>query len=76
MSPDILLTRSPDPPVRLCDLLAKKVAEGVQVYVLLYKEALPAMQKKHKSGQTRDYLRLLGCHVIRHGWFANQVRIP
>jgi hypothetical protein len=38
LNPDILLTRWPDPPVVLKDLLLQRASEGVEVFILVYKE--------------------------------------
>jgi phospholipase D1/2 len=40
LNPDVLLTRWPDPPLVLKDLLLQKANEGVDVFVLVYKEVV------------------------------------
>jgi phospholipase D1/2 len=66
-SPGVLLTRPPLPPLRLDQILQYKAEQGIQIYVLLYKEV-------EHIGQGNDSMkvkrRLEGLspniHVIRH----------
>lgn len=69
MNPSVLLTRYPDPPVVLKDLLFQKALEGVEVYVMLYKEASEMLQKKHRTNAIMQELMALhpNIQVVRHG---------
>ena len=51
LNPDFLLCRPPDAPVVLKDLLRAVALSGVEVYILLYKEASEALQKKHRTAK-------------------------
>ena len=65
----VLLTRHPDPPVRLCDLLKRKADEGVKIFVLIYREVSETLQKKHRTAAIQAELQELhptNIRVLRH----------
>ena len=71
--PPLLLKRAPDgAPASLEAALAARVAEGVDVYVLLYREFSESLQAKHRSGDHARSLRALSrdgrgrVYVLRH----------
>eukprot|EP00618_Florenciella_parvula_P013433 CAMPEP_0119509772 /NCGR_PEP_ID=MMETSP1344-20130328/28949_1 /TAXON_ID=236787 /ORGANISM="Florenciella parvula, Strain CCMP2471" /LENGTH=476 /DNA_ID=CAMNT_0007546633 /DNA_START=27 /DNA_END=1453 /DNA_ORIENTATION=- len=69
MNPEVLLTRHPDPPVRLCDLLKRKADEGVKIFVLIYREVSETLQKKHRTAAIQAELQELhptNIRVLRH----------
>jgi hypothetical protein len=47
VSPTLLLTRPPDMPIRLDQLLKLKANEGVKIYIMLYKEVLVSRLYTH-----------------------------
>ena len=66
-SPQCLLTRPPLPPLRLDQLLKYKADQGVQIYILLYKEVENIGQGNDSSGVKRHFAQLSpNIHVIRH----------
>ena len=68
-TPRVLLTRPPLPPLRLDQILAYKAAQGVKVYVLLYKEVEMSGQG-NDSAPAKQYLEALSPEgniiVVRH----------
>eukprot|EP00981_Chlorochromonas_danica_P012554 scaffold5146_cov164-Ochromonas_danica.AAC.3 len=68
MSPHVLLTRPPLPPLRLDQLLKYKADQGVQIYVLLYKEVEHIGQGNDslKVKQKLESLHESNIHCIRH----------
>jgi hypothetical protein len=69
MNPNVLLTRYPDQPLVLKELLFQKALEGVEVYVMLYREVSEVLQKKHRTLAIMNELSQLhpNIHVLRHG---------
>lgn len=66
-SPTLLLTRPPLPPVRLDQLLKFKADQGIQVYILLYKEVEHIGQGNDSAGAKKKLENLSpNIHVIRH----------
>jgi hypothetical protein len=43
LSPSVVLTRPPLPPIRLDQILKYKANQGVKIYILLYKEVIPSL---------------------------------
>lgn len=66
-SPCVQLTRPPDPPLRLDQLLKFKAEQGVRIYILLYKEVEMAGQG-NDSGKAQNYLESLHPNIlcVRH----------
>lgn len=66
-SPTVLLTRPPLPPIRLDQLLKYKAEQGVQIYILLYKEVEHIGQGNDSAGAKKKLEGLSpNIHVIRH----------
>jgi phospholipase D1/2 len=66
-SPGVLLTRPPLPPLRLDQILKYKANQGVQIYVLLYKEVEYIGQSNDSFGVKKSLENLSpNIHVIRH----------
>jgi phosphatidylserine/phosphatidylglycerophosphate/cardiolipin synthase-like enzyme len=67
LTPDILLTRPPAPPLRLDQLLLFKAIQGVKIYILLYKEIELAAQGNNSAG-VKEFLGNLhpNIFVLRH----------
>jgi phosphatidylserine/phosphatidylglycerophosphate/cardiolipin synthase-like enzyme len=66
-SPTVLLTRPPLPPIRLDQLLKFKADQGVQIYILLYKEVEHIGQGNDSAGAKKKLENLSpNIHVIRH----------
>ncbi len=66
-SPSVLLTRPPLPPLRLDQILKFKANQGVQIYVLLYKEVEYIGQSNDSFGVKKSLESLSpNVHVIRH----------
>ncbi|RYH29673.1 hypothetical protein EON65_07690 [archaeon] len=67
MSPSVLLTRPPLPPLRLDQLLKYKADQGVNIFVLLYKE-VEHIGQGNDSGKVKQKLESLSpnIHVLRH----------
>ncbi len=66
-SPGVLLTRPPMPPLRLDQILKYKADQGVQVFILLYKE-VEYVGQGNDSQRTKSHLESLSknIHIIRH----------
>lgn len=66
-SPHCLVTRPPLPPLRLDQVLKHKADQGVQIYVLLYKEVENIGQGNDSHGVRRLLMGLSpNIHCIRH----------
>jgi len=68
MNPGVLLTRHPDPALELKELLRAKAIQGVNIYVMLYREVSEKLQKKHRTAAIQAELQALhpNVRVIRH----------
>lgn len=66
-SPGVLLTRPPLPPLRLDQILQYKAEQGIQIYILLYKE-VEHIGQGNDSMKVKRRLESLSpnIHVIRH----------
>lgn len=66
LCPKVYLTRPPDPPLRLDQILRYKAEQGVHVYILLYQEVDFAMA--NASNQSKGFLKNLhsNIHIVRH----------